>query len=407
MLLLRFIAALSLAWFAGQAARKLKLPPIIGWLIVAMFLGEHGIDLLNAPLISHPLYTSLFGIAQLALGSMIGYTLLYRNLQAKLKSVLAIALADIVFTFAVVSGVFVLALRQMHLPVAGSVLFGVIAVSTAPAPPVGLVHQYHCRGPLSDSVAPMTALNNVLATIIFFIVVAIMGARISETQSSLAADIAIVVLAPVALGFLCGFIAGRLVGAKRPRWFINATYLLLFFVLYLVCSCLNEHVFISARMMPILAGISFAATFVNILPPDKLAAFQKDFGPPHNYLFMFFIVNLSKDLNPFGLLSGGPVMLLYVLARALSKYAGCYLGARISRADEKVRRGMGIVMQPHSGVSIMFSGIGAKTLAPLSPELAALLQLTISAAALVIELISLPLSKLVYEKFHEIPQQNS
>lgn len=403
MLFLRFFLALALAYFAGRLAKKLKFPPIIGWLLMAMFLGPHGWKLLDEPLTSHPLYTTFFGISQLALGSMVGYTLVYRSLKEKIKSVLAISLADALVTFLLVTGVFALLLHRMQLPLIGAVLFGVIAMTTAPAPPVGLIQQYRCRGPLSDTVAPMTAINSVLTNAIFFPVVAIISALSSDAQGSILLDIAIVVLAPIGLGLVAGLAASRLVGEKSSRRQVDASYIAFFFLLFFLASFLNQKVFSSAQMMTILAGIAYAAAFVNGIPASQVGRFQKDFLPIHNALFLFFIVHLSKDLNPFGLLDGGVTMLLYVISRGLGKYSGSFLGAKLSHADEKVTRGIGLVMQPHSGVSIMFSGISAHALAPLSPELAGLLHVSISAAALVIELISMPLSKLVYEKYGEIP----
>lgn len=407
MLLLRFVAAFVLSYLAGRLAKQLKFPPILGWLIIAMFLGRYGLDLLNEKLVAHPVYTTLYGVSQLALGSMIGITLVYQELKDKIKSVLMIGLFDIITTFVVVSAVFAVVLAYLHLPLIGSIIFGTIAVSTAPAPPVGLIQQYGCRGPLSDTVAPMTALNSVLINLIFFPMIAIIGAVASNAHSSFLLDILIVVCAPLVLGALVGFVASLFVKEKTSRTATNSCYALLFVVLYLVSSYLNSSVFTGTKMMTILAGMSFAAVYVNGIPAAKLRLFQKDFVPVHNYLFMFFIVNLSKDLNPFGLLTGGATMIIYVASRAVSKYLGNFIGAKISHAEEKVSKGIGIVMQPHSGVSIMFSGISAQAIAPLSPELASLITLTISAAALVIELISLPLSKKIYDQFGEIPPAQS
>ncbi|MDK7119594.1 hypothetical protein, partial [Streptococcus oralis] len=79
----------------------------------------------------------------------------------------------------------------------------------------------------------------------------------------------------------------------------------------------------------------------------------------------------------------------------------CYLGAKISHAPKVVEKYMGVIMMPHSGVSIMFAGIAAYNLMGVYPELANLLQITISAAALIIEIISLPVAGMVYRKLGE------
>lgn len=42
----RWIVTLLIAFFAGKAVSKVKLPSILGWLIAGMFLGPHAVGLL-------------------------------------------------------------------------------------------------------------------------------------------------------------------------------------------------------------------------------------------------------------------------------------------------------------------------------------------------------------------------
>lgn len=47
MFLLRWIAVLALAMLAGKLISKLKLPSILGWLIIGMFFGPHAFGIMS------------------------------------------------------------------------------------------------------------------------------------------------------------------------------------------------------------------------------------------------------------------------------------------------------------------------------------------------------------------------
>ncbi len=396
-----FLAAMLIAYFAGEVAKKIKFPAIIGWLIVAMFLGEHGLNLLSPELISTKPYQSLMVLMQILVGSMVGYKLVYRDIKDSISKVFAMGISDLVVTFVVVTGSFAIILHLMGLPIIAALLFGGIAIATAPAPPVSVVEQYDCSGPLSDSVPSMTAFNSVMVNVVFFPLVSIIGAVLNESSTSVLGSLLIMILAPILLGGVIGFIAGKLVGKGASRQQSFAIYLLTMLVIYGLDNYLNWHVFTETQMMSLLAGIAGSAAFMNVVEPEKVPGLQMDLGPVHSYALMIFIVNLSIHLNPASLLDGGMLMVAYILIRAVGKYLGCYLGAKISHAPKVVEKYMGIIMMPHSGVSIMFAGIAAYNLMGVYPELANLLQITISASALVIEVISLPLAGMVYQKIGE------
>ena len=44
---LRLLAAIVIAFIAGKLISKLKLPPILGWLISGMIIGPHALNLLQ------------------------------------------------------------------------------------------------------------------------------------------------------------------------------------------------------------------------------------------------------------------------------------------------------------------------------------------------------------------------
>ena len=68
------------------------------------------------------------------------------------------------------------------------------------------------------------------------------------------------------------------------------------------------------------------------------------------YVAFFTLAGLTLQLGilmQVGLIGAG-----YVLARAAGKIAGCYLGAKLGKAPDSVRRYLGLGMLPQAGVAI-------------------------------------------------------
>lgn len=64
--ILRWIAVLAIAFFAGKLMAKIKMPAILGWLIVGMLLGPHALGLIFA-FLDVPIYLGfVFGGIALA-----------------------------------------------------------------------------------------------------------------------------------------------------------------------------------------------------------------------------------------------------------------------------------------------------------------------------------------------------
>ena len=53
---LRLLIAIIIAFIAGKLISKLRLPAILGWLIVGMILGPHAVGLLDASVLDAEWY---------------------------------------------------------------------------------------------------------------------------------------------------------------------------------------------------------------------------------------------------------------------------------------------------------------------------------------------------------------
>ena len=97
------------------------------------------------------------------------------------------------------------------------------------------------------------------------------------------------------------------------------------------------------------------------------------------------------------ILGAGLFTAIYIISRAVGKYFGAYFGASITNSPKTVKKYLGLTLLPHSGVSLVFTGIAVSVLAAPAPECAKIIQGTIAAAAVINEVIAVIVAKKGFE----------
>lgn len=77
--------------------------------------------------------------------------------------------------------------------------------------------------------------------------------------------------------------------------------------------------------------------------------------------------------------------------------AGWAEGAALTHAPATVKKYLGFTLLPHSGVSLVFTGIAVSVLQGPAPECAQIIQGTIAAAAVINEIIAVFMAKKGFE----------
>ena len=116
-----------------------------------------------------------------------------------------------------------------------------------------------------------------------------------------------------------------------------------------------------------LLGMSFSAAFANCIPEGLLENIMRVMNPVIGVGLIVVILNLGAPLDYHLIFGAGIYTAVYILARAVGKYSGAYLGAA-------VRNFLGFALLPHSGVSLVFTGIAVSVLSGPAPECASILQ---------------------------------
>lgn len=112
------------------------------------------------------------------------------------------------------------------------------------------------------------------------------------------------------------------------------------------------------------------------------------------------IVDLGAPLDYHLILGAGLYTFLYIATRTFGKYFGARIGAKLTHMPDMVKKYLGLTLLPHSGVSLVFTGIICSTLSSV-PELVKIVQGTI-AAAVINEFIAVIVAKKGFELAEEI-----
>lgn len=392
---------MGVAYLAGKLVAKIKLPSILGWLITGMALGPHALSVINQPILDATWYNAVVHILECAVGLMIGTELVWNKLRRSGKAIIITTLTQSLGTFLVVSLVFGIVFRFCGLPLYLAFLFGGIALATAPAPALSIVREFQTSGPVTRTLIPMAALDDIVGCIVFFITIAVVAGHLSAGELPLYLVVLVIVL-PLVLGVAVGVPAGLLLKKERSK---SATLALLGAMILVAAGvgfAFNALVLPRPVLNFMLIGMAFSATFSNMIPETRLEQIMEYFNPVLGVSMIVVILNLGAPLDYHLILGAGLFTLIYILARAAGKYFGAYFGASITHSPATVRKYLGLTLLPHSGVSLVFTGIAVSVLTGPAPECAQVLQGTIAAAAVINEIIAVITAKKGFEWAHEL-----
>lgn len=398
----RLMITIAAALLAGKLISKLKLLAILGWLIAGMILGPHAAGLLSAHLMESGWYEVTESLLECTVGLMIGTELIWSQMKKTGKQIVVMTVIESLGTFLVVSLVFSLICIFTGLPIYLAFLFGGIALATAPAPSLSIVNEMRTSGPVTSTLIPMAALDDLVGALVFFLVIAVVTARTSTRQIPVFV-VVLLVFFPVILGAVIGFAAGKLLGRVRsPKGSVLATSAMILFSTA-VGLILNWYVLPAPVLNFLLIGMAFSTVFANMIPLEQLGDIMRVLKPAVGFSLVVVILNLGAPLDYHLILGAGIYTAVYIASRALGKYGSAFFGAAVTGAPKTVRNYLGLTLLPHSGVSLIFTGIAVSTLTPVAPEYASLIQGTIAAAAVINEIIAVFMAKKGFEWAGELP----
>jgi Kef-type K+ transport system membrane component KefB len=406
LLLLRWVAAIVLAFFIGKLVSKLKLPSILGWLVAGMILGPHALKLVPQTLMDGAGYQAIVHVLECAVGLMIGTELVWSRMKKYGKALIITTLTQSLGTFALVSTVFAIVFAISGIPIYLAFIFGGIALATAPAPALSIVREFQTNGPVTKTLIPMAALDDMVGVVVFFTTIAIVARKVTGGGMPIYM-IPVMIFLPLLIGAVTGVPAGFLLKKERSKpmtLFILVGMILVTAFIGFIC---NTYLMKSPLLNFMLMGMAFSAAFSNLVTEERLEQIVRDFNPILSGSMVIVILNLGAPLDYHAILGAGLFTFIYIVSRALGKYYGARLGAKATGLPDTVQKYLGFTLLPHSGVSLVFTGIAVSVLAAPAPECAKIIQGTIAAAAVINEVIAVITAKKGFEWAGEFHGDNS
>lgn len=396
LLILRLLLAIVIAFFVGKLIARLRLPSILGWLIAGMILGPHALSLMSQELLDNPIYENSVHILECGVGLMIGTELVWAKIKKSGKAIVITTFTQSIGTFLLVSLVFGIVFHFSGIPLYLAFLLGGIALATAPAPALSIVREFKTKGPVTSTLIPMAALDDIIGCIVFFSTIAIVAGHLSSGNMP-AYMIPLIVILPLLIGIITGLLAGLTLKKSRGT---QATLAILI-VNILITSAAGF--FFNYVVMPepllnfMLIGMAFSATFSNMVSESRLYEIMNAFNPILGISMIIVILNLGAPLDYHLIMGAGLFTAIYILSRAAGKYFGAFFGATVTRSPKTVKKYLGFTLLPHSGVSLVFTGIAVSILSGPAPECAKIIQGTIAAAAVINEIFAVIIAKKGFE----------
>lgn len=399
--IMKVFALVCTAVICGKFSANLKLPSILGWLVAGIIFGPYLAGVVTFDIIDATWYKIAIKFFEAIAGVMIGREIILKKLASSGKQIIGITFIQSIGTFLFVSLVFSVVLAISGLPLYLSFIFGGIALATAPAPALSIVNEYHTRGPVTNTLIPLAAIDDVIGVIVFFSVIAVVEGMGGETHTSPISVIGMIII-PFLIGIISGTISSWIIKKlkhKKPCFFV--------FVLFLILSALlglliDLKVYRSFSLNYLLIGMAYSATVVNFIPEEKIENVLSMYNPLLNASLVVVIANLGMPLDYRLIAGAGVFTVTYIISRAIGKIGGAYFGGKITKAKPTVTKYLGLTLLPHSGVSLVFTGIAVATLNRIDPSSASVISGTIVAAAIINEIIAVLIAKYAFKWANEI-----
>lgn len=279
-----------------------------------------------------------------------------------------------------------------------SLVLASIAAATAPAATLLVVKQYKAKGPLTDTLISVVALDDAVALIIFgfCFTIAVNMSSMSGTANVLAFFMPFIeIIVSLLIGAILGFITTCLL-----KWFHGrSNRICIILAMLLLTIGINKILNNSFNMnlSNLLSCMMLGAMICNLSNVfEEVTPLVDRFTPP---FFMLFFVISGAELNMTTLFSKVIIVaLLYIILRVIGKWVGAWFGATISHAEPTVKKYLGPCLIPQAGVAIGLSLIAVNSF----PSFGAEIRSIILAATLVYELIGPLVAKTTLAKAGEI-----
>ena len=361
-ILLNLSISLLVGLILSRVAKLLKLPAVTAYLVAGILVGPYllgafGIEGLGFVSLENVKQYSL--LSDVALGFIafsIGNEFRLAQLKEIGKQATVIGILQALITTVAVDA----ALIGLHFilgdkfPLSAAIVLGAVATATAPAATLMVVRQYKAKGPLTDILLPVVALDDAVGLVVF-------AASFGVARAIEKGDVEIwkIILEPiieVVFSIILGFIMGllftlceRFFHSRSKRLAVSVTFVLLTVALSKVeFEAFGLHFAFSSLLVCMMLG----SVFCNACDFSEELMDRVDRWTAPLFILFFVLSGAELELSVFTDLAIVLIGVVYILFRSLGKYSGAYISARAMKCDSNITRYLGITLLPQAGVAL-------------------------------------------------------
>lgn len=391
--LLQIALIFIFGFIGGELINKIKLPRVLGYIIIGMVIGPYALGLVGTELAGTSLFALVFVIVIGFVGLSVGSSINIDEIKEGGKKILIIGLFASFLPFALVSLVMY---HVFDFDLYSSLIFGSIALATSPITALSIIKEYKVEGPVQRTLMLLAAIDDAIAIILFGVLISLAGSHYGSGESSLIepfAELGISIVVGLAAGYIIYLVIKFLARRTSAMYIIlSATIVLVFISLFIAGKIHAEG---------LLVGITAGVVIFNMLEGKERKIFKQATKGIMNLSVIgaLVLVGAMLDINSVFSWIAIAGALVYVITRALGCIGGSNIGAKIAGAEKNVQKYLGYTLLAGAGVSLTFAGVAILV---IPEEFGVKMGAIIAAAAVINEILAVFTTKMAFKKAGEI-----
>ena len=355
------LLTLSIALLAGlllsRVVKLLGLPAVTAYLVAGVIIGPSLLGKFGIGFSSTDEYQILCDLALGFIAFAIGNEFRVTQLKKIGRQATVVGIFQALFTAILVDIVLIslsLLLGESVFPLSAAIILGAVATATAPAATLMVVKQYKAKGPLTDLLLPVVALDDAVGLVVFAIsfgVAKSLSTGVVDVVSMLVNPLLEVILS-IALGAVMGVLfttCEKYFHSNSKRMAVSVAFVMATVAISgIKLSVGSVHIGFSS----LLACMMLGTVFCNIcdFSEDLMNRADKWTAP---LLVLFFVISGAHlKLDVFSNATFVLIGVMYIIARSLGKYFGAGISARLTDCDDNICKYLGITLLPQAGVAL-------------------------------------------------------
>jgi len=336
-------ALLLVGLVADEVGRRTRLPRVTLLILFGVAAGPSGFDVLPRAFLDWNEF--LVSAALTMVAFLLGGSLSHKALSMHGNGIILISVSVVVLTLFCVAG----GLMILGTPVIMALLLAGIATATAPASTLDVINQTQAKGPFTEVLQGVVAVDDAWGLIAFSLLLVAAKAVAGDGGLAIVTKGLWELGGALVVGTMVGLPAAYLTGRLKPGEPIQVEALAIVFL----CAGLAIWLEISFLLVGMVAGAAVAN-----LAKHHNRPFHEIEHIEWPFMILFFVL-AGASLHIDSLKTIGLVGIAYVVLRSLARVLGGWIGATLSEAPALHRRWIGVALTPQAGIALGMALVAA------------------------------------------------